>query len=708
MCRRLLSAPVDLEIDGLADAEQIGAGGNAVVYRARQVDLERWVAVKMLRLGDEDSRRRFDRERKVMARISNHPNIAPIYFSGFNAKGEPYLVMPFYPDGSLDEAGPMGWKQACELIIDVAGAVQHAHDHHVMHRDLKPANIMLDGAGRPIVVDFGIAQLISGTQSLSQAITLTPSYAPPEAFDGPTTDVRSDVYSLGATLHGLIGGRPPFDTGDAGLLAALGRIANEPPPDLRDRAPAELCELIELAMAKAIDDRPADAAAFRDALVETIQEELRSAPPTKRQRTPEPSVATEVPGADKRSSAATEIVEGAASTTVRDSSDPSEPTATTPDAVTQHLTSEPSGHLSPTAQSTGADTEVDPSVAVDPAPALIAVSAPRTVAAAESMGGQGIEVAPGTDEATSQLSTRRGALWGGLASSIIAVATGLALVRWAPHTTDFINWDFPHGEDGYGAEIIGGELAILSACAGLVLVVVACAARLWSESRQRVVATGLAISSAIVATLIVRSVVSGIDLAYRESYTTELRLAMALLSGATVFVPLVMARYADRRIPHIAGAVVIAGLAFGNALLGGTAPAFDDADLAGRSVEACGGSLDLSGVVVLFEGPGVFAGELGYRGDERLAEISANLSALDTSQPTARPLMVVASCDNLAAYRRADTVALPPAVRVEGLPDLGGVGIYLDGALASVHEDHTFAARCLQEQVSWEICTSGT
>ena len=181
---------MDLGIDGLADAEQIGMGGNAIVYRARQVDLDRWVAVKTLRLAhDPDSLRRFDRERKVMARISTHPGIAPIFFSGFTHGGDPYLVMPFYPDGSLADAPAMTWRRAADVMLAVAEAVEHAHQHNVLHRDLKPANIMVDPSGRPVVVDFGIAQVVSGTSSISTAITLTPSYAPPEAFEGTITDL---------------------------------------------------------------------------------------------------------------------------------------------------------------------------------------------------------------------------------------------------------------------------------------------------------------------------------------------------------------------------------------------------------------------------------------------------------------------------------------------------------------------------------------
>ncbi|MEM7093507.1 MAG: DUF6777 domain-containing protein [Actinomycetota bacterium] len=261
---------MDLQIDGLADAERVGSGGNAIVYRARQVDLDRWVAVKMLRLGhDPDSLRRFERERKLMARISSHPNIAPIYFSGYTGRGEPFLVMPFYPAGSLEDAGAMPWASAAELMVGVASAVAHAHDHDVLHRDLKPGNVMRDDRGQPIVVDFGIAQVVSGTQSISTAITLTPSFAPPEAFEGPTTDPRSDVYALGATLHGLIGGAPPFATGNEGLYASLAKILHQAPPQLPG-VPVSIAEVMERAMAKRVDDRQPNAHVFRQELADAL------------------------------------------------------------------------------------------------------------------------------------------------------------------------------------------------------------------------------------------------------------------------------------------------------------------------------------------------------------------------------------------------------------------------------------------------------
>ena len=138
---------MDLGITGLSDAEPVGAGGNAVVYRAREVDHDRWVAVKVLRgLADEAALRRFDRERQAMGRLSEHEGIVTIYSSGFTAAGEPYLVMPLMSDSladRLEESGPMGWSEAVALMAVVARTVEAAHGQDVIHRDLKPGNIGL-------------------------------------------------------------------------------------------------------------------------------------------------------------------------------------------------------------------------------------------------------------------------------------------------------------------------------------------------------------------------------------------------------------------------------------------------------------------------------------------------------------------------------------------------------------------------------------
>ena len=266
-------ADIDLGIEGLSGAEPIGSGGNAVVYRALDVDHDRWVAVKVLRgLGDEDELRRFDRERRTMGRLSEHEGIVTIHSSGITTRGEPYLVMSLLEDGSLEDQlqqGPIGWRDACKLMLIVAETVDAAHQQSVIHRDLKPANIMLSGTGRPLVADFGIARAIDSSTSLqSTAITMTPAYSPPEVIEGADPTVAADVYALGATLFALIDGKPPFVASkNESIFALLSRVASDPVRDLRPTGvPDPVCVVIEKAMSKAPAERHSTAGEFAVAL----------------------------------------------------------------------------------------------------------------------------------------------------------------------------------------------------------------------------------------------------------------------------------------------------------------------------------------------------------------------------------------------------------------------------------------------------------
>lgn len=254
----------ELGIEGLESGERIGEGGNAVVYRARQPELDREVAVKILRSTDADTHRRFDRERKAMGRLSQHDGIVTVYDSGYTASGEPYLIMPLLA-GSLDDElsslGQLEWQHAAATMADVCDGVAFAHDGGVVHRDLKPGNIMRSHSGRPLVADFGISRIIdTSTSYQSTAITLTPAFSPPESMNAAPPIPQTDVYSLGATLYALIAGHPPFlpPGEEVPLLALLHRIANEPVPPLA--VPEPINALIRTAMAKDPADRFPNAA----------------------------------------------------------------------------------------------------------------------------------------------------------------------------------------------------------------------------------------------------------------------------------------------------------------------------------------------------------------------------------------------------------------------------------------------------------------
>ena len=264
----------DLGIDGLEDIEQIGTGGSSRVYRARQIDLDRVVALKVLNAGeDQDVVRRFDRERKAMGRLSLHEGIVPVYSSGLTHHGEPYLVMPYYPSGSLQDqidTGAMDWETAVHYVDVAAETIAAAHDEGIVHLDLKPANILLTVNGAPRIADFGIARLLTGSTAArtNGNAAFTPAYSAPETFLDGETGPASDVYGLGATLWALLVGHPPFLTpgNDTNLMSVIGRVVNNPVGDLRHFTPAPICEVVERAMAKQPQLRYQTAREFSDAL----------------------------------------------------------------------------------------------------------------------------------------------------------------------------------------------------------------------------------------------------------------------------------------------------------------------------------------------------------------------------------------------------------------------------------------------------------
>ena len=197
--------------------KEIGRGGMGVVFRARQISLGRPVAVKVVlaaAVAGADELRRFQREAEILARLE-HPHIIPIYETGTH-QGHPYFSMPLMEGRSL--AGPAGRladnpRAAVEIVVAIAGAVQHAHSQGVLHRDLKPANVLLDASGRPQVADFGLAKLLDGDTggTPSGAIVGTPGYMAPEQARGEKVlTPAADIYGLGAILYELLTGRPPF------------------------------------------------------------------------------------------------------------------------------------------------------------------------------------------------------------------------------------------------------------------------------------------------------------------------------------------------------------------------------------------------------------------------------------------------------------------------------------------------------------------
>ena len=189
-----------------------------IVFRARQISLNRPVALKMIlagQLANETDVKRFYTEAEAAANL-DHPGIVPVYEVGQH-EGQHYFSMGFVEGQSLAATvanGPLPPREAAELAREVAEAVQYAHQHGIIHRDLKPGNVLLDAQGRPRVTDFGLAKKVQGESGLTGTgqIMGTPSYMPPEQAGGNRGEVgpAADVYSLGATLYALVTGRPPF------------------------------------------------------------------------------------------------------------------------------------------------------------------------------------------------------------------------------------------------------------------------------------------------------------------------------------------------------------------------------------------------------------------------------------------------------------------------------------------------------------------
>jgi serine/threonine protein kinase len=281
-------ATINLGIAGLEIIEQVGKGGSSRVFRARQQDLDREVAVKVMNVGnDPEVLRQFERERRTMDRLSLNDGIVPVYSSGLTDQGLPYLVMPYYPDGSLAERmadGPVGWRDAVDHMIAVARTMGTTHEAHVVHLDLKPGNILLSPDGTPWIADFGIAKLLGDrTASRTTATTssFTPAYSAPETLMGGEVSPAADVYGLGATLWALLAGEPPFrsDVGENTLMAVIGRVVHEAPGDLRSRVPEHICQVVETAMAKEPVDRHPTAGAFSRALLAARQAADRDTDP---------------------------------------------------------------------------------------------------------------------------------------------------------------------------------------------------------------------------------------------------------------------------------------------------------------------------------------------------------------------------------------------------------------------------------------------
>ena len=244
--------------------EKVGAGGMGVVYRARDEQLDREVAVKVLpsgTLSDDTARRHFRKEAMALARL-NHPNIETVYEFG-TQDGMDFLVMEYVPGKTLAErltGGALPEKEVVALGIQIAAALEEAHERGIVHRDLKPANIAITSKGRAKILDFGLAKLLrpvsEGTTEFftdSQAAAGTLPYMPPEQLMGDLVDARADIYTIGAVLYEMATDRRAFPEELTSRL--MDAILHQPPVTPRALNP-RISTALEAIILKCLDKDP--------------------------------------------------------------------------------------------------------------------------------------------------------------------------------------------------------------------------------------------------------------------------------------------------------------------------------------------------------------------------------------------------------------------------------------------------------------------
>jgi len=267
--------------DGLAGRyeieREIGRGGMATVYRARDIHHDRPVALKVLHaeLAESLGAERFQREIRVAASLQ-HPHILTVHDSGTTG-GYLWFTMPFVEGESLRDRisreRQLPIADAVRITREVALALDYAHRHGIIHRDIKPENILLID-GQAIVADFGIARALGGSnESLTSTgmIIGTPGYMSPEQAAGDRAiDARTDIYSLGSVLYEMLAGEPPFTAATAqAVIARLMTESARPLPNVRSTVSRQLAGAVEQAMAKSPADRPATAGDFARLLEST-------------------------------------------------------------------------------------------------------------------------------------------------------------------------------------------------------------------------------------------------------------------------------------------------------------------------------------------------------------------------------------------------------------------------------------------------------
>src|SRR5262245_665030 len=275
-------APALPQVAGYELLEVLGRGGMGVVYKARQLGLNRIVALKMVLAGANASPQdlsRFRAEAEAVAQLA-HPNIVQIYEIGEQA-GCPFLALEYVGGGSLAQqldGTPLAPKQAAQMVQSLARAVQHAHEKGIVHRDLKPANVLLSAEGTPKIADFGLAKRADSNQAhtLTGTILGSPSYMAPEQAEGATDKIgpATDVYALGVILYEMLTGRPPFK--GSTLIETIEQVREHdpvPPRFLLPKTPRDLETICLKCLEKSPHRRYASAAELADDLRSFLRDE---------------------------------------------------------------------------------------------------------------------------------------------------------------------------------------------------------------------------------------------------------------------------------------------------------------------------------------------------------------------------------------------------------------------------------------------------
>ena len=252
----------------------LGQGAMGTVYKASDPVIERAVAIKTINLELSREERaefeeRFYREAKSAGRL-NHPNIVTIYDVG-ETEDAAYIAME-YIEGEplrdvLDSGVVLPLKRICQIAVQVANALNYAHENGVVHRDIKPANIMISRSREAKIMDFGIALIPTGSRTQAGTVLGSPKYMAPEQLAGQATDGRADLFSLGAVLYEMLTGATPFNGDNLGAI--MYKIMNEepvPPSRLNARVPEVFDRILARALAKRPEDRYPNAQEFSRAL----------------------------------------------------------------------------------------------------------------------------------------------------------------------------------------------------------------------------------------------------------------------------------------------------------------------------------------------------------------------------------------------------------------------------------------------------------